>query len=90
MSKQQTVGFIGDVSTPVSNQDEDLGSRVTPRNAWGSWGKVIGENIGVPLGIRAPLIINPILVGIYIGYNFLHYDFPGRKIYPLPESPLIC
>lgn len=35
MIKQQIVEIIGDVSTPVSNKDEDLGSRVTPQKFLG-------------------------------------------------------
>lgn len=72
MSKQQTVGFIGDVSTPVSNQDEDLGSRVTPRNSWGraSWDK-------------GPLNNQPHISGYLLGTTIFIMT-RGRKLYPYP------
>ena len=80
MSKQQTVGFIGDVSTPVSNQDEDLGSRVTPRNAWGSWGKVIGKYWSASWD-KGPLNNQPHISGyLYIlGITFFTMTFREEK-----------
>ena len=78
MIKQQIVGFIDDVPHLYPIQMKTWGPGWY-RNSWGSWGKVIGENIGGASWEKGPLNSQPHISGYLVGITIFTMTFREEK-----------